>query len=560
MAARSWISICSGTRLNNRYIHTAYFENRAEQSAWFLSKVVKDFNGYTYLRKNWSIDVQATMEEANAWDYLYFANPYPANGGGYHTGRIYYYFINNIQYKNENTVTLDIELDVMQTYMFNPDGSRGFQMLPCYVDRMHTDDDTIGANTVDEGLALGDYVVNSEEHFEDIEELCLLVQATLDPGATTAELNVEALPYMYNGVFSGIRIYAVNMDADAWPKWCSVLERLNEYGKIDCIVNMWMYPKSLVVLDSDSWASWEDNWDEQGNWKWTRTVKGAGFKTFRMEKQQSTIDGYTPRNKKLLCYPYNLLYVTNNNGGSAIYRFERFATAPNTDGTEIGFLAHGTLGADAAVKLSPMFYNGNQDGWHEGLTLGGYPTCSWDSDTYKLWLAQNQNQMGLAQASAGLKIVGGTVAGVTGLVTGNLAAAGAGVGVALSGATQIFEMNAQKADMEIVPPQARGAQSASVNVSYGMQTFTFQHRTIPAEYARRIDDFFTMFGYRLGRCITPKYNHRKSHAYVKTVDCKIAATFCAEDSAKIEAIFDKGITFWRNPDGLGDYSRDNSII
>lgn len=554
MAARSWISICSGTRLNNRYIHTAYFENRAEQSAWFLSKVVKDFNGYTYLRKNWSIDVQATMEEANAWDYLYFANPYPANGGGYHTGRIYYYFINNIQYKNENTVTLDIELDVMQTYMFNPDGSRGFQMLPCYVDRMHTDDDTIGANTVDEGLALGEYVVNSEEHFENIEELCILVQATLDPGATTADLSVQALPFMYNNVFSGIRIYGVSTEPDMWAAWSNVLERLNEYGKIDCIVNMWMYPKNLVLLDGES------SWDTTEDRTICKTIKGAGFEPFTMKKQTAEIDGYAPRNNKLFCYPFNMLYVTNNNGGCAVYRFERFAKAPNSDGSDIYFMAHGSLGADASVKLSPMYYNGDQDGWHEGLTLGGYPTCSWNSDTYKLWLAQNQNQMTLSQNTAGLKIAGGAVAGIAGLATGNLAVAAAGAGAAINGASQIFELNAQKADMEIVPPQARGSQSASLNVSYGLQTFTFQHRTIPAEYARRIDDFFTMFGYRLGRCITPKYNHRKSHVYIKTIDCKIAAAFCAEDSAKIEAIFDKGITFWRDPDGLGDYSRDNSII
>lgn len=36
------------------------------------------------------------------------------------------------------------------------------------------------------------------------------------------------------------------------------------------------------------------------------------------------IDGYTPKNKKLLTYPYTMLYVSTRNGKGAVYRFEFF--------------------------------------------------------------------------------------------------------------------------------------------------------------------------------------------------------------------------------------------
>lgn len=534
----SWVSVCSGTRLNNRYTHTAFFPDEVAQKTWFLSKTVKEFKGYTYLRKNWAIKVEASMQEANTWDYLYFANPYPAEGGGNHTGKIWYYFITNIQYVNENTVELSLELDVLQTYLFD------FQLLPCYVDRMHSTTDGIGENTVEEGLAVGEYVVNSQTDTTVLNDLCILVQATEDPGKTSANLAVQALPYKYNGVFSGIRIYAV--DGQHWQEWGNRIDTLHEEGKSDCIVSMWMYPECLVRLGGEN--EWGDN-------VLCKTVNGAGFEAVAAPGRPSTLNGYNPKNKKLLGYPYSFLYATNNQGGSAVYRYERF-----TDPTDLTFTISGALGADAAVHMWPANYNGVEVNYHEGLGLSGFPTCAWDSDTYKLWLAQNQNQHNLAANTAGLKIFGGAAAVGFGLMSGNLMAAGAGAGAAISGVQQIMEMEAQRHDMEIVPPQARGNHSASVNVSFGKQLFTFQRKTVTAEYARKIDDYFTMYGYKTGRCLTPKFNHRKSHVYVKTVDCKIKGSFCAEDSARIESIFDKGVTFWRDPNGLGDYTRDNSII
>lgn len=548
-APMSWISICSGTRLNNRYIHTAYFKNRADQSAWFNSKVVKEFNGYTTLRRSWPIKVQATMQEADKWDYLFFANPTEQiSGGVYNTGRIYYYFITSVQYVNDSTVELFLELDVIQTYLTD------FQMLPCYVERMHTTDDTFGNNTVDEGLAVDEYCINDQMDTGILRDLCIMVQSTIDPGLTTETLTVDGLPYSYDGVFSGIKVYAV--DGQDWAEWGKQIDNLNAWGKSEAIVSMWMYPKKLVGLYSASTGG--TTWDDRETL--CKIVKGALAQTVDITGHKERLNGYKPRNNKLYCYPYSFLYATNNNGGSAVYRFERFRDEDGNVMNDLSFAVHGTVGPDASVHVFPMNYNGWFENYHEGMSLGNFPTCAWESDTYKLWLAQNQNQHDLAKATAGLKIAGGAVAGIAGLATGNLAVAGAGAAAAINGGSQILTMEAQRADMEIVPPQARGHQSASVNMSFGKHVFTFQWKSVSYEYARKLDDYFTMYGYRLGRCEIPRFDHRKSHCYVKTIDCKISGSFCAEDSAKIESIFDKGVTFWKDPDGLGDYSRDNAVV
>lgn len=41
--------------------------------------------------------------------------------------------------------------------------------------------------------------------------------------------------------------------------------------------------------------------------------------------KQSTLNGYTPKNNKLKCYPYNYLLLSNNVGQNTILHYEKFS-------------------------------------------------------------------------------------------------------------------------------------------------------------------------------------------------------------------------------------------
>lgn len=41
--------------------------------------------------------------------------------------------------------------------------------------------------------------------------------------------------------------------------------------------------------------------------------------------KQTTLNGYTPKNKKLLTFPYNYLLVSNNAGQNQILHYEKFS-------------------------------------------------------------------------------------------------------------------------------------------------------------------------------------------------------------------------------------------
>lgn len=526
----SEIRICSGVRLNSRYEHSIYFPNASAQLAYFAGKVVKSFTGCTFLRKTWPIKVEATLDQAAAWSYLYFRNSA--------TGKWYFYFINQVEYKNEHTAELSLELDVLQTYMFD------YTLLPSFVERQHVEDDTPGKHTQEEGLDPGEYRVDSASTVSDLHNLCIMILTSINVNATSKETAVNAYGNLYHNVFSGLKLYAVPMSN--WAAWSVQLDKLSEWGKIDGIVAMWMYPQKLVSLGG------EDTWTSDTLAKTVGNVSGA--LSFSVDKPLSgKIDGHTVRNNKLYCYPYNFLYATNHVGESAVYRYERFST------TAAAFQIIGALSPDSGARLRPIAYNG-ADSYTEGITLPSFPSCAWDADTYKIWIAQNQATHAAAEKQGQLKALVGAGVALGSLASFNAGGVAAGAGMIYSGYTDIQNLLAAKEDKAVEPPQARGTFSGALSVANGRHTFGFYRKTVTAEYAARIDDFFTMYGYRINRVQVPNREARQAFTYVKTNGCHIAANLCNEDTIKIESIFDKGITWWVNGDAIGDYSQPNNTL
>lgn len=546
------IHICAGVRLNNNYDHTIAFESREAQLAYFRSKVVRTYEGYAYLRKRWSIKVAANMPDARTWSYLFFMNQSPSHPNQ----RWVYYFITDVEYVNDHTVELFLELDVMQSYLMGYD----YHLQDCFVEREHAVTDTFGENTNDEGLDTGELVAVDVHSLLDLNHMAILMMSSIDLRQFNADKTERRILGKYvDGVFSGLGVYAVSMANHTTVQ--NLLYYLDEQGKTDAIVNMWMYPRNLIQIP-----------DGQGDWSDGNVVKDVGNYAasidYTYDKPAKLAGQYTPKNAKLLQYPYSILYATTNNGGASVYRFEWFSNDTNA----AKFRVSGSLSADAFVKLRPEGYHHTSVSFieDEGLVMGGYPTCAWNSDTYKLWLAQNQNQHNLALASAGLSIVAGAGMAVAGaIVTGATGGAGAligggsimgGISTAVSGVQQIAQLNAQMRDYDVQPPAARGNQSGSVNIAISGHCFTLIHKTVDECHARRIDDYFTMYGYKTCRVKTPNVNSRPHFNYVKTVASNVCGNICHADLAKINAVFDRGITFWKNGDEIGDYSVDNRPV
>lgn len=527
----STIYLLSDIPLNSTYEHTFYFDNVWDQRDYFLGKTVKRLNNYSYLRKERVIKIAGDIVNARSWSYLIYENA---------DGKWFYNFINKVEYLNDNTVELHIELDVIQTYMFD------WELHQCFIERTHTRTDKIGEHTVPEGLETGPLVeLLYGGNYYNFSNLCIMVLTAVDKDGFNSRGT------SYNGIYSGLTIYAVDRDKEtSFNTW---LREMETAGKIDGIVSIWMYPKELVRLKG-SWTDGDILHEVTG---WTDLVD------FDVGDVDS-VDGYTPLNNKLFTYPYSFLYASNNMGGSAVYRRELFE---KTSDGKFRFTLMGAYSPDSGVSLVPRQYAENVGlSVEHALTMPPFPTCAWTGDAYKIWLAQNQSSRELSLQQAKINGAVGIVTAGAGVAGALMGAGGIGLGTAAGGLAttynaykQIQGIMAQQEDMDVQPPQARGNHSANINLANRFHGFYVYHKSVSGRYALMIDEYFTRYGYKVNTIERPSLKNRKKYTYIKTVGCTVSGPFCGEDQVRIQNIFDKGITFWADHQNFCSYTLNELI-
>ena len=121
---------------DNSYKHTRWFDSKSAQNDYFSSCMLSQYteSDYTYIRQNNSVKVQVNREKVCNINYCMFQN---RNYGS----KWFYAFVVGINYVNENVTEIVMEIDVMQTWLFD------WARTECFVEREHVSDDTIGAHT-----------------------------------------------------------------------------------------------------------------------------------------------------------------------------------------------------------------------------------------------------------------------------------------------------------------------------------------------------------------------------------------------------------------------------
>ena len=112
-----------------------------------------------------------------------------------------------------------------------------------------------------------------------------------------------------------------------------------------------------------------------------------------------------------------------------------------------------------------------------------------------------------------------------------------------------------------IPNQAKGNVNCG-DINYAMDKFGFEiyPMCIKQEYAKIIDNYFNMFGYKVNEVKTPNLKSRRNYNYIKTINADFTGNFNQFDLKKINDIFNKGIRFWHNTSNFLNYSVNNDII
>ena len=372
------------------------------------------------------------------------------------------------------------------------------------------------------------------------QDLCFVMASTSKTVAGEAKDTV-APSQIYNGIYTGLTYYQY----EATTAIDTILEIFAKAGKTDAINGIFMAPKWLAPLRAGTIYREVD-------------PSNAPLSFNINVSKQTTLNGYTPKNNKLKCFPYNYLLVSNNIGQNAILHYEKFSNNNNAT-----FNVKGVLNPGCSVNITPTNYNGSASSDNDAIQLGKFPICNFQNDMYTNWLTQNSiNVLGNTITTDDINIAGSALSATAGTIT-NVAVgnyAGAGMSVA-SGFAGIAGAVMQQKQHNMIAPTVNGQlNSADVNVASGNNTFHFYKMSVKAEYARIIDNYFSMFGYKVNDVKVPNITGRQNWNYVKTINCNFSGNIPQTDLNIIKTMFDNGVTLWHNPSTIYNYSNSNNII
>lgn len=517
----SALRILRGVPWDNSYNHVRRFTNQEEQLSYMQSKVAYNVSdSFAYIKNIPGTPLRVELTEAQLVNCNYIMYQNTAYGNKWFFG-----FITRIEYSSDNVSLIYWETDLFQSWYFQ------FDLAASYVEREHTNDDTIGANTIPEGLECGPYVVGSAET-DYFDGLGYVVIATTD---ASGGHHFRVVNNVYSGLFM---LFAKNADA-----LTTMLQAFIDAGLENAILCVYMAP--LLGFDA--------------------TESGPGRRTSEISKPYTSIDGYIPKNNKLFVYPYNYMLINNNSGQSNELRYELWS------GTKCTFETLAVAVTMPEGYYGPTNYRGLDRDFDNGLTLKNFPQCGFSGDTFKAWWAQNKNSM-LTSATGGAvsSVISGAISGAAGggiagsIIPGVGTVAGAVIGGALGAVGSIFSTATNSLSeyqhIQALPDSSRGqAQTESLQASIYRNGITRYALTIQAEYAKRIDDYFSLFGYKTNRVKYPNTHGRKSWNFVKTIDANVGGPVPVEAKTLFETILNRGVTFW-HVDDIGNYALDNSIV
>ena len=568
------VILCRAVPIDNDYKYTLYFENVLDQNNYFLSKAFKQFHHVSYQRERRNvITLEVPAPEVYACNYLMFRNTSYGE-------KWFFAFVNSVEYVNDNVTDIYYEIDVMQTWMFQ------YNLMQCMVEREHSETDKIFENTKPEDIGYGELMCGLSQNLLSAHGLlgdyaCLVTSKPYSSGDVPITLYNQFCPvYGYIGrsedMNTAVQIFVASGLQDAILS-VTTANKLMAKGANETHFDM---PKQVPK--------------EEYHYPCYGVASGIYDGVERFKDQLP--NGYKPRNKKMFGYPYNQLWISNNQGTVNEYRYEDFKLDDNGH-FHLEIAASGISSPECV--LYPLDYRGVAKYYDMALVLTGYPTVPWLGDTYRAYMAMNRNQIFGSIAVQGVNSLANTVSGFlggamtvnnaadmlqaakydaynrgtyphevsqvtkTGLRQQAMGGIYSGIGTAVSAigdfATSAIQLVTKLKDISNIPPNVTGlAGAGSVTNALDKLDYTTYYMCVKPEYAEIVDKFFDMFGYNTSTVKVPNTHSRPHWNYVKTVGCEIQGFVPQEAANIIKAVYDRGVTFWKHGDEVGNYTLDNS--
>lgn len=554
------------------YDDVILFNSTSQQYSYFASLPSKSYAEYSYQRPEAGyVKVSTPYDEIYDYAYLMFKNTS-------HQNKWWYAFIDSVEYINEKTTGVRFHIDVMQSYMFN------YSLGESFVVREHSATDKPGDNIIPEHLFYGEYEFN--EHIQQVtvkpqdtpfgdyllssigaSDMCLVVAYNPAIIDLIADGGFKWKEAMYGGVYQGIRFVCYPL-CQQMGDVSDIIGTLDTFfGTSDIlssgIVNIFLMP--IMFIPENKANTWFN-------------------KTHSVSYDPPTKFGdFSPKNKKLLTYPYVAINASNMRNPGVDYAYEYFTNRRAV------FDYQGTFSANPSSICYPVGYKGKDYAVEDGVAMESYPVLPWGQSGFSEWCSNNLFQtamsIGAAAATSGASAyasamqnpVGAIQATNPGMTRKDAMAIARSApdttkavtkSYANSRAASASTNSAIRAAVGEIPTAANFPGSvANVNAHdllfghwSGAQIF-IRRKSISEHYARVIDDYFTRYGYATNEMKTPNLKSRPYFNHIQLKNPHFNNITCPMDViSDITSVYEKGVTFWRASATIGDYTnQDNSL-
>lgn len=355
-------------------------------------------------------------------------------------------------------------------------------------------------------------------------------------------------------------------------KWMDkTIYNFTKLGKLDAIVESFVHYSGFVNTD----------WVNDGDYRYYLPLIEVG-----VDRDLKMDGGFIPKNNKLFAFPFSSLKIIGY-GGESELKYELFPE-------DVHFGIVSKFFAGTSIQLYPISYAGILDAYADGVTGQPLPVFPYTKDSYlNEWnasmntrsqsvLAMEQNR-NLAYITNGINTVSQSTqllgSGTKQLVgSSNVLSLGAnvlqniggqigaiGTGLVQNAAADLTynqgldKMFATLRDVENRPSSIAN-QNASPSIPAVMKDAVVpfvQKCSIREVFARRIDEFFTRYGYKVNKFKEVDIHTRPVFNFLKCSQARVEGSIPQEDLIAIKNILEKGITFWHDPSKIYDYSVDN---
>lgn len=527
-------------RFDSELRSTLWFPDRDTQTSWFLSQsdnVV--FNDITYVKKDNAIVLGCREEDVWRFNYVMYQN---AN----FSSKWFYAFIVKREWASDYSVKFYLQTDPIQTWMFD------WSLMTSFIERQHSTTDSPGDNIIPEPIGGSTTIYQQADSF-DASPGKIYVFATQNPDGSGAGGSS-----VVNGVYLGCDI----VESEPLGNADVVGLFLNEYvkhGTASAVARVQTVPFLPGVTSASSSFS----------------------------QHPDSLDGYVPRNKKLLSGAFIKGYLT-------------------AYGQEVEFIpefCNGNVQVKAAVDEttgSVYFYIPNYGSANEDSDTGSLgfvvtiPESHWAYNQYKndynlhngsnsMFVQRSEMSRRANRNSAILDTASGIISGIGNAVEAGQKAMVLKFGDAIgAGSDAISDLSSVVQDYNTLYGYATGIDEISQQLSYidesynapavgqvsasnpflaaGITRMRWGWKVPDARFAERYDQFLDVYGYAQNTYSIPNLHARKSWTYVKVSELMLDGNCPDEDELRIKAAFRNGIFFWVYDREYGNFNQDNGVL